>query len=168
MTYIDINQMMANQMKVMYYSCVFVSMILLVMISMCNATYTINVGRYGARSDGRRDSSKAFMKAWWAACGSNMGATIYIPRGTYLLNRPVQFSGPCKNKIVFRIDGKLVAPSNIWSLNSEYWIQFRKVNRVKIYGGTLDARGHAYWTCRRFGKSCPTGARVSYIYELTL
>lgn len=120
-----------------------------------------NVLSYGAKPDGRADSTLAFQRAWSSACGSATPATVYVPRGNFVL-RPVVFTGPCKNTIVFQIAGTLVAPSNYWSLgNSGYWILFIKVTRVRVYGGTLDAQGSGYWACRSSGKSCPAGARVS-------
>lgn len=123
------------------------------------AAYT-NVVSFGAKPDGKFDSTMPFLMAWSSACKSNGPATIYVPQGNFLLKQ-VTFWGPCRNKIDFRIDGTLVAPSDYWSLgNSGYWILFMKVNRLSVYGGTLDGRGAGYWRCRRAAKSCPAGARV--------
>ena len=77
------------------------------------------------------------------------------------------FQGPCKKNIMVRIDGTIVAPDYRSMGNSGYWILFVQVHRVSIFGGTLDAKGAAYWACRKSGKSCPVGARVRYI-QLTL
>ncbi|XP_030527795.1 polygalacturonase [Rhodamnia argentea] len=118
-----------------------------------------NVLSYGAKPDGRADSTLAFQRAWLSACGSAMPATVYVPRGNFML-RPVVFSGPCKARIVFQVAGTLIAPSNYWSLgNSGYWILFIKVTGVRVYGGTLNAQGSGYWACKSSGKSCPGGAR---------
>ncbi|KAF2605553.1 hypothetical protein F2Q70_00024563 [Brassica cretica] len=120
---------------------------------------TFNVQRYGARGDGKTDSTKPFLTAWTLACGSEAQSMVYIPRGTYLV-RNLVFWGPCKNIITFKIDGKLVAPKNYWSIgNSGYWILFAKVNRILVYGGTIDAKGAGYWSCRKKGGHCPQGAR---------
>ncbi|KAF8041491.1 hypothetical protein BT93_A0173 [Corymbia citriodora subsp. variegata] len=122
-------------------------------------TAVYNVLSYGAKLDGRADSTLAFQKAWSSACGSALPATVYVPRGNFML-KPVAFTGPCKNRILFLIAGTLIAPSNYWNLgNSGYWILFMKVTRVKVYGGTLNAQGSGYWACKNSGKSCPVGAR---------
>lgn len=119
-----------------------------------------NVVSFGAKPDGKTDSTLPFLRAWSAACSSTRPATIYVPRGNFLI-RAVVFGGPCKSRIVFRIDGTLLAPSNYWNLgNSGYWILFSKVVRVSIYGGTIDAREAGFWACRRTRKSCPVGERV--------
>ncbi|EXB88288.1 hypothetical protein L484_020356 [Morus notabilis] len=123
--------------------------------------YSINVARYGARSDGKSEASKAFMKAWSTACHSGRPAvTIYVPRGLYMLKNVV-FTGPCRSRIVFQIDGTLLAPSNYWELGSSgFWILFHRVNRMSIHGGTIDARAHSFWACRKSpGNNCPPGAR---------
>lgn len=118
----------------------------------------VNVVSYGAKADGKTDSTKAFLKAWGWACSS--GATMYVPKGRFLL-KAVEFRGPCKNTITVQIDGTLVAPTNYWAMGSSgNWILFVQVNRLAVYGGTLDAKGAAFWACRRSGKSCPVGARV--------
>ncbi|CAA7050529.1 unnamed protein product [Microthlaspi erraticum] len=128
---------------------------------------SFNVQRYGARGDGRTDSTKPFLTAWSLACGSRARAMVYIPRGTYLV-RNLAFWGPCKNIIIFKIDGKLVAPKDNWSIgNSGYWILFAKVNRILVYGGTIDARGASHWSCRKKGGHCPQGARSMGLTGLT-
>ncbi|KAL4329388.1 hypothetical protein AHAS_Ahas13G0295100 [Arachis hypogaea] len=121
----------------------------------------INVVMFGAKDGNRFDSTKAFLKAWSSACKSSAPARIYVPKGSFLLKQ-ISFSGPCRNnKIEFQIEGTPVAPSNYWSIrNSGYWILFRKVNWVSVYGGTLDGKAAAYWHCRRAGKTCPAGAGV--------
>lgn len=121
----------------------------------------INVVSFGAKPDGNSDSTKSFLSAWSSACTSREQATIYVPQGSFLLKQ-VTFSGPCKNKVEFKIDGTLVAPKDYWSLggSGEYWILFMKVDKLKIQGGTIDGKGSGYWRCRRSGKNCPAGARV--------
>ncbi|KAG8369379.1 hypothetical protein BUALT_Bualt14G0005100 [Buddleja alternifolia] len=89
-------------------------------------TTAYNVVRFGARGDGKTDSTLAFQRAWKAACSSVRPSAVSVPRGTFLL-RSISFTGPCRNRIVFQIAGTIVAPNNYQSLgNSEYWIQFYK------------------------------------------
>ncbi|WMV59369.1 hypothetical protein MTR67_052754 [Solanum verrucosum] len=118
-----------------------------------------NVVSFGARGDGRTDSTSAFLRAWSSACHSTSQPNVYIPRGTYLV-RTLNLNGPCKRRIEFRIDGTLVAPVNYNAIgNSEFWIMFYKVSGLNVYGGTINAKGHGYWSCRKGGGTCPQGAR---------
>ncbi|CDP19167.1 unnamed protein product [Coffea canephora] len=118
-----------------------------------------NVVNFGARGDGRTDSTAAFLRAWMSACSSASPATVYVPRGNFLI-RAVSFSGPCRSRIQFQIDGTLVAPDNYYVIgNSGFWILFYKVSRLTISGGTIDARGNGFWSCRKSGNNCPAGAR---------
>jgi len=122
-----------------------------------------NVVKLGAKPDGKIDSTEAFKKAWTLACSSTWPAMVYVPKGSFLI-KPVVFGGPCKNKILFSIDGTIVAPSNYWVFgNSGFWILFYKVTRVTVYGGTIDAKGGSFWACRNAGKNCPPGSRVCYL-----
>lgn len=119
-----------------------------------------NVVSYGARSDGKSDSTQAFLKAWSDACDSKSTAEIYVPKGSFVITA-AEFHGPCKSRILFTIDGSILAPSNYWHVGkSGYWILFRKVNRLSLHGGKIDARGAAFWACRRGGRNCPSGVRV--------
>ncbi|KAH0773920.1 hypothetical protein KY290_011057 [Solanum tuberosum] len=141
-------------------TCTVVSLLFLFCLNItipCCLAY--NVVSFGARGDGRTDSSSAFLRAWSAACRSTSQPNVYIPRGTFLV-RTLNLNGPCKRRIEFRIDGTLVAPVNYNAIgHSEFWIMFYKVSGLNVYGGTINARGHGYWSCRNGGKSCPQGAR---------
>ena len=125
---------------------------------------TYNVVNLGAKGDGHTDSTKAFLNAWAAACGSASPATIYVPPGRYLLLNAV-FRG-CKNHaITFRIDATLVAPSDYRVIgNAANWLAFQDVTGVSIIGGVLDGQGTGLWACKRSGKSCPSGATVCWIH----
>ncbi|KAK4784687.1 hypothetical protein SAY86_019055 [Trapa natans] len=126
---------------------------------MSSTKAVFNVLNYGAKTDGATDSTSPFLKAWAAACGSTAAATIYVPKGRFLL-KAVVFRGPCKSSITVKVDGTLVAPLDYWALgNSGYWILFIQVNNVTLLGGSLDARAAKFWACRNSGQSCPPGAR---------
>ncbi|CDP21904.1 unnamed protein product, partial [Coffea canephora] len=104
---------------------------------------TYNVQSYGAKSDGRSDSTKSFQNAWAAACASVEPATIYVPRGRFLVGG-ASFPGKnCKNNaITIRINGTLVAPSDYNVLgHTGNWLTFERTNGLSIYGGTLDGQG---------------------------
>ncbi|KAG8369913.1 hypothetical protein BUALT_Bualt14G0062800 [Buddleja alternifolia] len=131
------------------------------------ANPTFNVQTFGAKSDGKSDCTNAFLSAWGAACAAPKPATIYVPRGKYLL-RNAYFNGKlCKNTaITMRIDGTLVAPSDYNVIaKSGSWLRFERVTGVSIYGGTLDAQGTKLWACKNSGKSCPKGARSLAFYN---
>ncbi|CAK9150470.1 unnamed protein product [Ilex paraguariensis] len=120
---------------------------------------TYNVLNFGAKPDGRTDSTKSFLGTWAAACGSVKPATIYVPRGRYLLHK-AHFAGNCKNTaITIIIDGTLLAPSDYHVIgNAHNWVLFEGVNGVSIRGGMLDGQGAGLWACKATGKSCPRGA----------
>ncbi|KAG2326165.1 hypothetical protein Bca52824_008893 [Brassica carinata] len=99
------------------------------LINSSNAMPPFNVQRYGARGYGKTDSTEPFLTAWSLPCGSEAQAMVYIPHGTYLV-RNLVFSGPCKNIITFKIDGKLVAPKTTGS------ISFSWCNNVLLSGLT--------------------------------
>ncbi|KAK4489084.1 hypothetical protein RD792_004878 [Penstemon davidsonii] len=123
-------------------------------------TSAYNVVNFGARGDGRTDSTQAFLRTWKAACSSATPAAVSVPRGTFLV-RSISFNGPCRNRILFQITGTIVAPDNYNSVgNYEFWILFYKVSRLSIVGGTIDAKGSKLWSCRRNKfNNCPFGAR---------
>ena len=122
---------------------------------------TYNVVNLGAKGDGRTDSTKAFVDAWAAACGSASPATIYVPPGRYLLRNAV-FRGCNNHAITFRIDATLVAPSDYRVIgDATNWLAFQDVTGVSIIGGVLDGQGTGLWACKRSGKNCPSGASVS-------
>ena len=124
-----------------------------------------NVLRFGAKGNGVIDSTEAFAKAWAAACASNESATIYVPKGRYLLGS-VAFRGECKSpSITFLINGTLVAPTDYRVLGqANNWLSFEGVSHVSIIGGALDAKGTSLWACKTAaGSNCPNGATVLYI-----
>lgn len=121
-----------------------------------------NVQSFGAKSNGKSDSTNAFQSAWAAACASVQPATIYVPPGRYLLGSATFWGQSCKNSaITIRIDGTLVATSdyNVYGRTGN-WIKFERVTGLSIYGGTLDGQGTGLWDCKNSGKNCPKGATV--------
>lgn len=128
-------------------------------VDLANAEHDIVT--YGARPNSGTDSAKALESAWSAACGSTSEeVTIHVPDGLFAVSH-VSFRGPCRSsKIVFRIDGTLVAPSN-YGQTGEEWIAFRYVDGVSIYGGIIDGRGQSLWRCKAAAAHCPFGTRVS-------
>lgn len=141
-------------------TCTVVSLLFFFCLNIVPCCLAYNVVSFGARGDGRTDSTSAFLRAWSAACHSASQSNVYIPRGTYLV-RTLSLNGPCRRRIEFRIDGTLVAPANYNAIgHSEFWIMFYKVSGLTVYGGTINAKGHGYWSCRKGGNSCPQGARV--------
>lgn len=110
---------------------------------------TYNVLDFGAKADGKTDSSSAFVEAWTTACNnSNEASTVLVPPGTFMVNT-VSFNGSCKHQIQLQISGNLVAPDSYKSLNNhEAWIAFNFVSGLSVIGGAIDAKGSSYWSCK--------------------
>ncbi|TYG35714.1 hypothetical protein ES288_D13G004500v1 [Gossypium darwinii] len=128
-------------------------------INSTSALTKYNVLNFGAKPNGKTDSTKAFLMAWKAACASADSTIIYVPKGRYLLGS-MAFQGGCKSpQIIFRIDGTLVAPQDYRVLGkSTDWLSFEGVNGVSILGGALDAKGPSLWACKASHSNCPSGA----------
>eukprot|EP01018_Ginkgo_biloba_P014836 Gb_33196 [translate_table: standard] len=111
-----------------------------------------NVNQHGAKGDAKTDDSKAFLAAWQAACNCSSPSIVYVPSGKFLLN-PVSFQGPCMNdNITMQVIGELIASADksLWNgEDSNYWLQFKDVNRLTVEGGgSLDGQGASWWeTC---------------------
>ncbi|KAK6233643.1 hypothetical protein QUC31_006049, partial [Theobroma cacao] len=94
-------------------------------INSASAATKFNVLAFGAKPNGETDSTKAFLKAWNAACGLADSTMMYVPKGRYLLGS-MAFKGDCKSpQITIRIDGTLVAPGDYRVLGkSANWLGF--------------------------------------------
>ncbi|XVE52344.1 hypothetical protein DITRI_Ditri02bG0115400 [Diplodiscus trichospermus] len=127
-------------------------------INSASATTVYNVLNFGAKPNGKTDSTNAFLEAWNAACGSADLTMIYVPKGRYLLGS-MAFKGDCKSpQIIVRIDGTLVAPVDYRVLGkSTNWLSFEGVDGVSIIGGALDAKGPSLWACKASNTNCPSG-----------
>ncbi|PIN02809.1 Polygalacturonase [Handroanthus impetiginosus] len=119
--------------------------------NLCEAQDHFNVMDYGATSDGHTDDSKAFLKAWAAACSSSAQyPKVIVPPAKTLLVNPIIFSGPCHaQNINFVILGTIMAPKSpsSWDLRDpSRWLVFKDVNGLNVFGfGTIDGRGRAWW-----------------------
>ncbi|MCL7022397.1 hypothetical protein MKW94_023814, partial [Papaver nudicaule] len=139
-------------------SCRLVILLALFTLSADAATYNVQV--FGATPNDDSDSTKPFLQAWSSACSSIKPTTIWIPRGTYLVNT-ITFSGPCKSaRVTVRIDGTIQAPPKNYREIGNFgnWVLFQGINGLTINGGILDARGSQFWDCKRYGANCPRGA----------
>lgn len=52
-------------------------------------SYTVNITKYGAKGDGRKDCKPAFDKAMKMAASRSGGAHIVVPAGTFFLKGPI-------------------------------------------------------------------------------
>ncbi|XP_074284494.1 polygalacturonase-like [Silene latifolia] len=120
-----------------------------------------NVVSFGAKPDGRTDSTQAFQKAWSWACSSSRPMTITVPRGKFVV-RPTRFTGPCRSRVTISIKGTIVPPPDFRVVaQAGEWIMFYKVNGLTVSGGTFDGMGKAFWSCRQRNAYCYNGAQQS-------
>ncbi|CAN1288914.1 unnamed protein product [Linum perenne] len=155
-----------NQTKL--YSSHLLLALLLISPFLASARATFNIVNLGAKPDGRTDSTDAFEAAWEQACLSTRPVTLYVPKGRFLIERSMELKGPCNNNAIFiRIDGTLVAASDIWAIgNNPNWIGFQHVDGLTISGGFLDGKGAPLWSCKMSDtKHCPTGATTLGIWN---
>ncbi|WOK98016.1 hypothetical protein Cni_G06724 [Canna indica] len=117
------------------------------MASLTNNLHDYPVTRsedYGAKGDGKTDSTKAFEEAWNAACSTKGKPRIFIPKGQYLVG-PLMFKGPCKSGMVLKVKGQVVASTNlnIYKMN---WIEFQYIDGLVISGGgRFNGQGASAW-----------------------
>ncbi|KAL3642144.1 hypothetical protein CASFOL_012959 [Castilleja foliolosa] len=123
-----------------------------------------NVQDYGAKPNGNSDCTQYFLDAWEAACKTKGRATVYVPKGRYLLSKTVFDGNGCNNEeTTIRIDGTLIHTPTDYS--DENWLVFQEVTGVNILAGKIDAKGRYLWECKRSGKSCNQGAMSLALYN---
>ncbi|XP_019150586.1 PREDICTED: exopolygalacturonase-like [Ipomoea nil] len=119
-------------------------LILFVTVSVVNGRHTYSITNYGAKPDGKTESSKALLAAWMHACKESR-STVAVPGGEFLLN-PVRLSGPCAGPITFAVWGVLKAPEKTF-LESSEWILFEDLQHLTVTGnGVLDGQGAYAWS----------------------
>ncbi|KAL0917975.1 hypothetical protein M5K25_013087 [Dendrobium thyrsiflorum] len=139
----------------------FLLLLLLYFSTLAMSAY--NVVDFGAKPDGKTDSTKAFLLTWAKACGDKNPATMVVPSGPFLVGRAL-FQGPCNNnKLGLVIKGTILGKTD-YSTASE-WITFKYVKGLSIYGGTFNARGQSLWACKAAGHSCPNGSTALTISQ---
>ncbi|KAH9301881.1 hypothetical protein KI387_013464, partial [Taxus chinensis] len=91
----------------------------------------------------------AFEKAWKAACNSSSKEEVVVPSGNTFLVNPTTFPGPCRSAISVKIEGRIVAPSQIsaWKKrDTSMWLTFANISSLTIYGsGIIDGQGLLWW-----------------------
>ncbi|KAL3517411.1 hypothetical protein ACH5RR_020000 [Cinchona calisaya] len=111
------------------------------------AETVFDVTTFGAKPDGRTDSSLEFIKAWNAACKSGAPAKLLFPQGTFVAGEVV-FQGPCNTQtpIIIEIQGTILSSTDLSVFTQGVWISIENVNGVIVTGeGTLDGQGSSVW-----------------------
>uniref|UniRef100_A0A5B6YUD9 Polygalacturonase n=1 Tax=Davidia involucrata TaxID=16924 RepID=A0A5B6YUD9_DAVIN len=88
--------------------------------------------------------------AWDVACQAEESAILLVPNPYSFMIQSTIFTGPCKNGLVFQIDGTLKPPDGPkkWPKNSSkrQWLVFYRINGMSMQGGGLiDGRGEKWW-----------------------
>ncbi|XP_039129862.1 polygalacturonase-like [Dioscorea cayenensis subsp. rotundata] len=133
---------------------------------------------YGAKPDGKTESSKAFLKAWSESCEYNGSARFIIPKGTFYLY-PVTFAGPCYNHSspMVVIQGTLSAPLGLaqFATTRMAWIEFRVLSKLVVNGGgIINGNGQQVWPCiprcgaGRKSNKMPINILFSQVHDTTI
>ncbi|KAI3993363.1 hypothetical protein MKX01_010106 [Papaver californicum] len=99
-----------------------------------------NVLSYGAVGDGSTDETAAIKSVWDSACQFDSGpsATLLIPQGYSFMMQSAIFNGPCQNKVIFQVDGILMAPDGpeswLKSNSKIQWLVFYRTNGFTVQG----------------------------------
>ncbi|KAK1293358.1 Exopolygalacturonase [Acorus calamus] len=120
-----------------------------------------DVTGYGAKPDGRTESSKGKSK-------------VFIPAGTFFVG-PIDFEGPCPGAMPeVQIMGTLKAPEGLDAFPKGSWITFGHIDNLKVSGfGVLDAQGAKAWrqtTCpqRKKCKNLPITLELSRVLNTNI
>ncbi|XP_022749043.1 exopolygalacturonase clone GBGE184-like [Durio zibethinus] len=112
---------------------------------------TFNVLEYGAKADGKGDSSINFIRTFKAACNFHGNAMMVIPEGNFLIG-PVIFSGPCFNPspLIIQANGIVKAQSDIsyygGGADGTDWITVQGIDGLILTGhGTFHGQGAEVW-----------------------
>ncbi|KAM7269438.1 hypothetical protein ACFE04_024935 [Oxalis oulophora] len=114
----------------------------------------VNVDSFGAVGNGTSDDTQAFVKAWNIAC-STPNSVFLVPPGRIYLVNATRFKGPCADKLIVEIDGKIIAPDepkNWDPKNPRNWLQFSNLNGTLFQGrGVIDGSGSKWWaaSCKK-------------------
>ncbi|MBA0764891.1 hypothetical protein Gotri_014172 [Gossypium trilobum] len=110
-----------------------------------------NVLDYGAKPDGKTDTSINFRRTFEAACNFHGDAMMVIPEGEFLMG-PVLFSGPCSNPslLIIQVNGIVKAQSNMAYYrgggDDTDWITFQAIDGLIVSGrGTFHGQGSQVW-----------------------
>lgn len=93
----------------------------------------LNVRNYGAFGDGVHDDTAAIQKAINSL--PSTGGTVYVPRGTYLINAVTTLRLRSRMHLQLASDAKLVAKPN--SATKAYVVYAYRVTDVEISGGQI-------------------------------
>ncbi|EFJ18434.1 hypothetical protein SELMODRAFT_112735 [Selaginella moellendorffii] len=122
------------------------------------STNIYDVLSFGAKGDGVTDDTHAFLAAWNQACKVE-SSMVEVPANFVFLVKPLVFSGPCQNNLVFQVDGTIVAPTSAKAWNGTsllQWIEFARVHGLLLQGsctGAINGNGPAWWNSSCKAKS---------------
>ncbi|OMP10071.1 Glycoside hydrolase, family 28 [Corchorus olitorius] len=111
----------------------------------------VNVDAFGAKADGG-DDSQAFKKAWKYACSSSQGAVLVVPKKKIYHVKPIDFSGPCKSALVFKVYGTIKASVHHSDYKERKWLYFDNVENLRVEGGgsgTINGNGRTWCPARK-------------------
>ncbi|KAL2923618.1 Polygalacturonase [Bienertia sinuspersici] len=108
---------------------------------------TFNVNDYGAKGDGKKDDTQAFVKAWDEACSSS-NAIFLVPSGKTYLLKQITFKGPCKSSLTIKVAGNILASNDRsdYKDNVRQWLVIKSVDNLSVEGGGyIDGSGKIWW-----------------------